>query len=211
MADKPFNIVEYIPELIVDQVSGGWGPTVATTYSSIFLSGSPDGFYYQSQIDLAGWTKEGLTAFFSNQYIQRDGPYSPGVAPVVASDVLQARDYIIVTDVPLQVTSTMIQAGFPSDASDYMTIKFAQCEIFVQSTTTPVMMIKADSFRMGSGQPTAAGTLYVTRICVPFKVTGAPTDSITFPGLRYIAQGIATAESELVHINRLRRSYELQQ
>jgi len=211
VTEKSFNIVEYIPELTVDQVSGGWQSTTPSIYTPIVLTGSPDGFYLQSQIDIAGWTKEGLTAFFSNQFIQRDSPYTPGVAPVVASDVLQARDYIIVTDVPLEVNSTMFQAGFPTHASDYMTVKFSQCEIFVQSTTTPVMMIKADSFRMGSGQPTASGTLYVTRICIPYKVVQAPTDSITFPSIRYVAQGIASEESELVYINRLRRSYELQQ
>ena len=105
----------------------------------------------------------------------------------------------------------MIHAGFMDNASDYMTVKYGQAQIYVQSTTTPIMMIQADSWSFGSGQPTASGTLYVTRICIPHKDAPAPTDVITFPALRYVAQGIATAEPEFVYLNRLRRSYELQQ
>jgi len=211
MTDRPFNIVDYLPEVTVDFYNAAsWELSNASSYSKTTLTG-PDGFVYQTQIDIAGWTKEGLTAFFSNQYIQRDGPYTPSAVLPVASDTLQARDYVIITDVPLQVDATMIHAGFMDNASDYMTVKFGQAQIYVQSTTTPIMMIQADSWSFGSGQPTASGTLYVTRICIPHKDAPAPTDVITFPALRYVAQGIATAEPEFVYLNRLRRSYELQQ
>jgi len=211
MDDMPFNIVDYIPAVGVDYSNAAsWELSDPSPYVKTNLTG-PDGFVFQSQIDIAGWTKEGLTAFFSNQYIQRDGPYTPSTVLPVASDTLQARDYVIITDVPLQIDATMIHAGFMDNASDYMTIKFGQCQVFIQSTTTPLMMIQGDSWSIGSGQPTASGTLYVTRICCPHKDAPQPTDTISFPALRYIAQGIATAEAEFVYLNRLRRSYELQQ
>ena len=212
MADKPFNIVDYIPGVTLFNTTGGsagWSVQGTAPYSAITLTG-PDGFIFQSQIDLAGWTKEGLTAFFSNQYTQRDGPYTPAGPAMVPTDTLQARDYVIITDVPLDITPTMIHAGFLDDASDYMTVKFGQANIFAQSTTTPTMMINADGWGIGSGEPTASGTLYVTRIVIAHKVAAAATDSIAFPAIRYVAQGIATEEPEFVYLNRLRRSYELQ-
>jgi len=213
MSDKPFNIVDYIPPFTALSTggTGGWtdGTTGGSPYNAIVLTG-PDGFVYQSQIDLAGWTKEGLTAFFSNQYTQRDGPYTPSGPAVIPTDTLQARDYVIITDVPLQLSPTVIHAGFLDETSDYMTIKFGQTSIFAQSTTTPTMMINADGWGIGSGEPTASGTLYVTRIVIPFKVAPAPGDAVAFPAIRYIAQGIATAEPEYVYLTRLRRSYEQQ-
>jgi len=211
MTERPFNIVDYIPEVSVDFTNGStWSLTGASSYQAVTLDG-PDGFVYQSQLDIAGWTKEGLTAFFSNQYIQRDGPYTPTFAALNPLATLQARDYVIITDVPLQITPTMIHAGFMDNNSDYMAIKFGQASIHIQSTTTPTVMIAADSWMFGSGQPTASGTLYVTRICIPQPFPATAQDFITFPALRYVAQGVAMAEAEFVYLNRLRRSYELQQ
>jgi hypothetical protein len=210
MEDRPFNIVDYIPEVSLDYFNGtSWELTNPSPYVKQSLVG-PDGFVFQSQIDIAGWTKEGLTAFFSNQYTQRDGPYTP-VGVLNPADTLQARDYVIITDVPLEISSTMIHAGFMDNPSDYMTIKFGQAAIYVQSTTTPTMMLQGDAWGFGSGQPTASGTLYVTRICIPYAVLPANTNAITFPSFRFVSQGIATAEPEFVYLNRLRRSYELQQ
>jgi len=213
MEDKPFNIVDYIPGLTVDFYNNtSWDETAPSPYSSFAPSGggSLAAFVYQSQIDISGWTKEGLTAFFSNQYIQRDGPYIP-TGPIPAAGGLLARDWVFVTDVPLQVTSDLLSAGFPSDVSDYMTIKLGQGSSWIQSTTTPSELINCDSWSTGSGQPTASGTLYVTRVCQPGPFPGNASNAIEFPALRYVAQGIATAEPEFVYLNRLRRSYELQQ
>ncbi len=211
MTDKPFNIVDYIPEVTVDFTNGSsWEVTGSSPYVKVATVGA-NSFVYQSHIDIAGWTKEGLTAFFSNQYVQRGGPYSPTFAALNPLATLQATDYVIITDVPLELSSTMVHAGFLDNNSDYMTVKFAQASIHIQSTTTPTVMIQADAWNFGSGQPTASGTLYVTRICSPQPYPATVQDFITFPALRYVAQGIATEEAEFVYLNRLRRSYELQQ
>jgi len=211
MDDQPFNIVAYFPEVSVDYLTESWQTSAGTNspYGAITLVG-PDGFAFQDQIDIQGWTKQGLTAFFSNQYLQRDGPYTPS-GPMDPADTLQARDYVIITDVPLTLTTTVIHAGFMDDASDYATIKFGQANIFMQSTTTPTMMINADGWGTGSGQPTASGTLYITRIIIPHKTVPAVSDALTFPAMRYVAQGVASEEPEFVYLTRLRRSYELQQ
>jgi len=211
MDDQPFNIVAYFPEVSVDYITESWQTSAGTNspYGAITLVG-PDGFAFQDKIDIDGWTKQGLTAFFSNQYLQRDGPYIPSGALNVL-DTLQARDYVIITDVPLTLTTTVIHAGFMDDASDYTTIKFSQASIFMQSTTTPTMMINADGWGTGSGQPTASGTLYITRIIIPHKDAPTPDNALTFPAMRYVAQGVASEEPEFVYLTRLKRSYELQQ
>jgi len=210
-ADKPFNIVDYIPELnVVGNAASKWEISGTSNYTPIVLSG-PDGFVYQSEIDLAGWTREGMTAFFSNQFTQRDGPYVPIHAILPAPnplDTLEARDYVIITDVPLQLSPTMIHAGFLDNPSDYMTIKLGQANVFTQTTTAGLVMIPSDGWGFGSGEPTASGTLYVTRICIPYLQFPLAVDAIDFPAIRYVAQGIATEEPEYVYLNRLRRSYE---
>jgi len=216
MSEKPFQIVDYIPPLTVDFSNNStWEVSATSEYRNITLTG-PDGFVYQSQIDIAGWTRQGLTAFFANQFIQRDGPYTcftalPAPPAEMNVDTQSARDYVIITDVPLPLSNTIIHAAFMDQTSEYMTIKYARADIFVQSSTSPVVMIPADSWGTGSGEPTASGTLYVTRICVPHKATPGVTDFVDFPALRYVAQGIATEEAEFVYMTRLRRSFELRE
>ena len=206
MEDRPFNIVDYIPGVRVEFTSGAWTDP-DNVYDDITLTG-PDGVVFQSQIDVAGWTKDGLTAFFANQYVQRDGPYT-AVGIAAPADTLFGRDYVIITDVPLELGPNVIHAGFQDDASDYMTIKFGQATMYTQVTTS-TSMIQTEGWNFGSGEPTASGTLYVTRICIADRATPVALDSVTFPALRFVAQGIATAEPEFVYLNRLRRSYEQQ-
>ena len=207
MSDKPFHIVDYLPETTLEYTTS-WASSDGR-YSAITLSG-PDGFILQTQIDIAGWTKEGLTAFFASMFTQRSGPYRSGGA-IVPTDTLSGQDWLIITDVPLDpLNLTVMEAGFPSHASDYMSVKYAQCRIYTE-TTTSLQMIQSDAFDFGSGSPTASGTLYVTRIVIPDMKVALGGKGVTFPQLRFIAEGVATAEPEFVYLNRLRRSYELQQ
>jgi len=208
MDDKPFNIVDYIPHLdLIGTGAGGWDIVGDSPYEPIVLSG-PDGFIYQSNLDVSGWTKDGLTAFFMNQFLQRDGPYEP-INPAVGLDTLELRDYVIVSDVPIRLGPDIIHAGFLDEASDFMTLKFAQAEVFTQSTTTGLVMSPIDRWMFGSGEPTASATLYITRIIIPHMGTPTPAVAVDCPAIRYVAQGIATEEPEYVYLNRLRRSNEL--
>lgn len=208
MTDRAFRLVDYLPEvsLIFDAVAG-WEAD-DTRYVPITLAG-PDGLVFTSQLDIAGWTKEGLTAFFASMATQRSEPYTSFMAPV-PTDTLSVRDTLIVSDVPIDLTNVVNQSGFIGTTMDFTSIKYASCQIYTE-TTTSHQMIQADSFQFGSGEPTASGTLYFARILQPVMVAPAPAKSVSVPQLRWIAEGVASEEAEYVYLQRLRRSYELQQ
>jgi len=188
-------------------------------------------FLWEDQMDIGGWTKEGLTAFFASQYLQRPMPYSAtGLVDAVLGGI-EVLDQVIVSDEPIETTPLVIgiaSVGFPSTPDDYMNIKFSQGFDFVQTTTAPMGMTMADSWNCGSNEPTASGTLYLARLVTVRKdapniptearlvtvrkdAPNIPTDICTVPEYRYVASGIATEEPEFVYLNRLRRSYELSQ
>ena len=119
---------------------------------------------------------------------------------------------VIISDVPLDLTDAQwVFAGFPQANSDWMTIKYAEGTQRVQTTTSPVTMTMNDSWSYGSGEPTASGTLYCYRVVGIRKLIPTPQDTVDFPTIRWVGQGIATEEPEFVYLTRLRRSYELHQ
>jgi len=215
MTDKPFNIVAYLPQfsgIYVAASTNDWTiNTVLTTGDWTDLTGGA--FLFETQIDMAGWTKQGLTAFFANQFVQRAIPYTVFGASAAPTGGAEVLDQIIVSDVPLDTTPLTLgvaNVGYPTTPDDYMTIKFSQGFQFTQTTNAPTTMTQGDTWTTGSGEPTAAGTLYVYRLIQILKTPPAPADRVNCPEYRYVAQGIATAEPEFVYLNRLRRSYELQ-
>jgi len=197
MKDKPFNIVQYFPQLSAKyeaESTNDWIINTVLTTGHWTSLGSGQ-FLFTDRLDMAGWTKEGLTAFFANH----------GGAEVL--------DQMIISDVPLDTTPLTLgtaNVGYPTTPDDYMTIKFAQGFQFVQTTNAPTTMTMGDTWTSGSGEPTAAGTLYLHRLITVLKTSPAPDDRVNCPEYRYVAQGIASEEPEYVYMNRLRRSYELQ-
>ena len=217
LADKPFRIADYFPLIRVYQTGeGAWEQQMAGTNVAAYtnLGSTPQSglWLYESEIDIAGWTKEGLTAFFSQIGQQRETPYfSDYVNPTGAAGVV-IQDIVILTDVPLSdAETTGVFAGFPRSPSDWMTIKYAKGTQRVQTSTAPQNLTENDSWAYGSNDPTASGTLYAYRyvnIQAPLPVASANVD---FPTLRLVAEGIATEEPEFVYLTRLRRSYELRE
>ena len=125
---------------------------------------------------------------------------------------MSCEDVVIISDVPLDLTDAQwVFAGFPQANSDWMTIKYAEGTQRVQTTTSPVTMTMNDSWSYGSGEPTASGTLYCYRVVGIRKLIPTPQDTVDFPTIRWVGQGIATEEPEFVYLTRLRRSYELHQ
>jgi len=215
MKDKPFNIVQYFPQLSAKyeaESTNDWIINTVLTTGHWTSLGSGQ-FLFTDRLDMAGWTKEGLTAFFANQFLQRALPYAVfGAAPAPTGGA-EVLDQMIISDVPLDTTPLTLgtaNVGYPTTPDDYMTIKFAQGFQFVQTTNAPTTMTMGDTWTSGSGEPTAAGTLYLHRLITVLKTSPAPDDRVNCPEYRYVAQGIASEEPEYVYMNRLRRSYELQ-
>jgi len=214
MRDQPFRIVCYLDENTATWNGTDWDftPTGPTTIAT-------DLFVYKETLDVSGWSKQDLTAFFANQNVQRPKTYTAtGTINMVTDPALPdntggiaASDTLIVSDVPLTVDANLQDAGFMAHDSDYTTIKLAQGILVTQTINAPQQMTITDSWNYGSGEPTASDTLYLYRVIYITKGTRLPGDSIDFPELRYVAQGIAAEEDDYVYLNRLRRSYELQQ
>lgn len=219
IADKQFRIVDYFPRarLIQKGELDNWEVDNSNSgglYVDLGSSPTTGAFLYRSELDIAGWTKEGLTAFFASIYTQRPLPYATNVPVDPALGGVVIQDQIIVTDVPMSdaLLNTAFSAGFPLSQSDYMTIKLGLGSQRVQTINAPTNLIENDAWSFGSKDPTASDTLYLYRyILVTTPATSPLTEFVDFPILRFVAEGVATEEPEFVYLTRLRRSYELRE
>lgn len=214
MSDQSFRLTEYFPSVSLTWSGAAWEAD-DTSYVAV-VAGSSSYWMFSSQIDVGGWTKRELTAFFANQYTQKAGSHLATGAVDPALGGIEGTDKLIVTDVPLSESTasltTLRSAGFMDNPSDYMTIKFMEGTALVQTSNAPNVMSLNDRYQCGSGDPTAAGTLYCYRILDITKAVGpsfVAGDAVRFPQMRYVAEGISAKEPPWIHIDRLRRSYEL--
>lgn len=217
MTERPFNIKEYIPYIEIKRNVSNDGYEQDLTksgapYTQLYDTATSAAWFLRSKIDVGGWTRDELTGFFASQFLQRTVSYNVvGLVDAVLGG-MSGEDIVIVSDVPLDTDNSLwFHAGFPRADSDWMTIKFAEGIQKVQTSTSPVIMTTNDAWSFGSGEPTATDFLYVYRYITVRKNLPGPTDIMHFPTLRYVAVGIATDEPDHVYVNRLRRSFELQQ
>jgi len=217
MADEPFEIKKTIDggTFIYDIATLEWNVRIAPNWTKV----SGGTFLSEETLDIAGLSMQELTLFFGSQGLQRSTTYFTSMTPLPTGGG-RVIDIFIVSDVPLQDVGalgtpslgTSTEAGFNVSPDDALNTKFARGSVMVQSSNTPGVMIESDTWNFGSNDPTASDSLYLYR-WVGLVTSGIPVnlDTITIPSLRYIATGIATKEPDLIHINRLRLSYEQQQ
>lgn len=225
MSDLPFRITKTIDgaTFYYDAAATTWEVSYGTEAGPYLPSqnwiklGVRNVFLSEERLDVAGLSKQELTLFFANQMIQRAGPYISSVAidPLLGGALIQ--DTIIVSDVPLGAADTFtplgqgpnsMQAGFNNSPDDYLNTKLAMGSTWTQSSTSPLVMISSDNYEFGSGDPTATDTLFLYRWVVLDVPVPAGSDACQVPSIRYTATGMSTKEPDLVHINRLRLSYE---
>lgn len=217
MTDRPFNLKEYFPYVRISRKASADGYELnqansGAVYTQFVDTNTSAAWFLRSQLDIGGWTKRELTAFFATQYLQRPSPYSVTGAIDPTQGGMSIEDVVYISDVPLNLDDAeWFFAGFPRADSDWMTIKFAEGSQRVQTTTNPVSMTMNDSWSFGSGEPTASGMLYCYRLIACRKLVPTPQDIVDFPTIRWVGTGIATGEPEFVYLSRLRRSFELQQ
>jgi len=170
-------------------------------------------WYSEESIDISGISMQDLTLFFASNIIQRSAPYATTVTPDPTLGGGEIYDVVVVTDVPILNPESMAQLapGFGATKEDFINVKLGIGQVFVQSNQTPTTMVNSDSFSFGSGDPTASDRLYIYRWVVLTAGVALNNNQFSIPSLRYIGTGISTKESDLVHINRMRLSYEQQQ
>jgi len=171
---------------------------------------------HETVIDLSGYAMESLTFFPAAIGLQ-----DPGVYVFKGSDTspytgLQVLD--IVTSVPmdlLTVSTTMSSAGagpgMLGSLYEFETILFGMYRFFTLNNNIPYLNYQQleRSQRFDSGEPNAADKLYCYRIisCLTSDLT--PESLLTIPAARQLIGGAMDEESELVYMQRLKRSYEL--
>ncbi len=185
------------------------------------------GFFHETQIDLSGYAMDSLTFFPSAVGVQDPGVYR--FAP--KADSLTSGLYVfdLITSTPINPSDIMINdlllgnygpGMFGSDET-FETILYGLFRAFSENSTIKIPNFQQlqRSQRFESGEPTAADKLYCYRI-VQVQADGLlPTDPsggltpgqsyISIPAARQLIAGRITEESELVYMQRLKRSYEL--
>jgi hypothetical protein len=208
------------PSLTVTYAGGtDWNPSPTTPQTGWSQLSSNTGWFHETQIDLSGYAMDSLTFFPSAVGVQDPGVYRmlPGAASTTSS--LYVLD--LITSTPINPDDVMLTdllgnmqgpGMFGSDES-FETILYGLFRVFAENNTIKIPNFQQlqRSQRFESGEPTAADKLYCYRI-VQISATG-PLDAglsyIVVPAARQLVAGRITEESELVYMQRLKRSYEL--
>jgi len=165
-------------------------------------------FVYRTYIDLAAWTREELTFFTQGVDIQK--PLIPVFIGVVPN--LFEFDYITtrrITDDELTSIGTNASVpAFSANTLDLMQMIYGEASIYAINAQVAGTYVKVSEGQFGSGNPMATDKLHWTRhIIVP---AAAPDSKIQIYPTNLIVQALTVEEKDLVWMERLRRSYVLQ-
>jgi len=208
------------PSLTLTYMGGtDWVPTPGTPRTGWSPLSSNTGFFHETQIDLSGYAMDSLTFFPSAVGVQDPGVYRmlPGAASTTSS--LYVLD--LITSTPINVDDIMLTdllgnmqgpGMFGSDET-FETILYGLFRVFAENSTIKIPNFQQlqRSQRFESGEPTAADKLYCYRI-VQISATGSLDAGLSYiivPAARQLIAGRIDEESELVYMQRLKRSYEL--
>lgn len=200
------------PSLSSDYSTGRWNNLNGWTV----LNAAETRFAHETVIDLSGYAMESLTFFPAAIGLQDPGFYTylPGAGSTYNG--MQVLD--IVTSVPMDLDTVAnsqgsgVGPGMLGSLYEFETILFGMFRFFTANTNIPYANYQQleRSQRFDSGEPNAADKLYCYRI-VTLLSDGPPepTSRFAVPAARQLIGGAMDAESELVYMQRLKRSYEL--
>ena len=200
------------PSLSSDYSTGTWNNLNGWTV----LNAAQTRFAHETVIDLSGYAMESLTFFPAAIGLQDPGIYVYNPGDAATFNGLQVLD--IVTSVPMDLDAVAnIQAqgigpGMLGSLYEFETILFGMFRFFTANTNIPYPNCQQleRSQRFDSGEPNAADKLFCYRI-VTLLSDGPPepTSRFAVPAARQLIGGAMDEESELVYMQRLKRSYEL--
>jgi hypothetical protein len=193
-------------------ISPGEDTTDVATGTGWVTLTDPIGSYHhlvnRTYIDLAGWSKQSLTMFTQGVDIQKSLlPLTSGTVPnVFIMDYLTTRK---ITDAELtSIATTASLPGFAANTLDLMEMIYGERMILGQNQQVLGTYIQISGETFGSGNPTAMDKLHWTRHIVVGAAAAESTLQI-FP-TNLVVQAMTLEEKDLVWIERLRRSYVLQ-
>ena len=183
------------------------------------VDGNTGACFHETVIDLSGYSMDSLTFFPAAIGLQDPGVYQfkPVVDPTFPIIGVIMLD--IVTSVPMDMkelvtkatTSSNIGPGLIGSLYEFETILFGMFRFFTSNSQIPFpnYMQLERSQRFDSGEPTAADKLYCYRVALPLQQDLADGNYLGIPAARQLIGGAIGEESELVYMQRLKRSYEL--
>ena len=204
---------------VYDNVAGSWTPLGG------WEQAGPSTYFHQTEIDLSGYAMESLTFFPNAVGIQDPGVYlfnAQVVDPELAQNAIQVLD--IITSVPISGAPEILALanlnrpfqgntamGLIGSPHEFTPILFGMYRFFTANTNIPYFAYQQleRSQRFDSGEPTAADRLFCYRIVSTFQQDLIDGDVLSVPACRQLISGVLSAESELVYMQRLKRSYEL--
>jgi len=167
-------------------------------------------FANRQYIDLAGWSVQELTTFVQGIDIQKQQLPIPipsgGISNVWEFDFITTRK---LTDGELTSWGTNSAIpGFLPSTCDLMEVIYGERMSYGENGQIPLSYIQIGGETFGSGNPTAMDKLHWTRLYIMPSVT--PGTVIVITSTNLVVQALTVLEKDLVWMERLRRSYVLQ-
>ena len=180
------------------------------------VSGLNTTLFSKTVIDLSGYAQDSLTFFPTSLGLQDPGIYTLGAGAASTYSGVQVLD--IVTSVPMTIEEISnaqaldnVGPGMLGSTREFETILFGSFRFFTENTQIPYPGYQQleRSQRFDSGEPTAADKLYCYRIVTLLVGDLDDNSFVNIPAARQLVAGVMGEETELVYMQRLKRSYEL--
>ena len=185
-------------------VSGTGWEIIAETSEALVIAN-------RTYIDLAGWSKQELTTFTQGVDIQKQNiPLrslpTTGMLNVYEFDLLTTRS---LTNNECNIVNTdEFAPGFLPSTVDLMEVIYGERMEYGVNAAVGFTYVQISGETFGSGNPSAMDKLHWTRIIVLIRPVSLDLCTI-FP-TNLIVQAMTVEEKDLVWMERLRRSYVLQ-
>lgn len=206
----PANLATYAPLGSVTLSSGPWF-TLQSLAGNTFI-------YWEGSIDLGAYVLKDLTWVTTEKDIQEPGNFALNFATPQRIEVIEFVSNTQfnkerLTEIADDWETNYAVPGMMESRINYENIIDGRWRQFSPDTTLATgsaVTMKASSF--GSCEPSASERLY-TYVMVKLDSPGQTDDgdSLFIPARRFLLGGVAVKESDNAYIQRLRRSYVLQQ
>jgi len=180
---------------------------VAGTGWTTFQPGAIPYFIHRTYIDLAGWTRQDLTMFTQGVDIQK------GIMPLLGGSKTATglREFDLITTRVLSDDECAVYLNIPGSTPSTVSqqeVIYGEFTEYGRNSTITNTFIKTNLETIGSGVPTAMNKLHWTRIF--FFHVPADGDTVVMDNVNLVVQAMTVEEKDLVWMERLRRSYVLQ-
>jgi hypothetical protein len=205
-AHQLFKQLEGTGVSIINAASGEGGVTTSE-WEIISIDESVTIVVNRTYIDLQGWTVQDLTTFTQGVDIQKQLiPFK--VQSSTSQNVLEV-DYITTR----RLTNTELSdinnsPGFFNNTVDLMQVIYGERMLYAENATIPGTYVQISGDTFGSGNPTAMDKLHWTRLFA-INLPG-DGDFVSISAANLVVQAMTAKEKDLVWMERLRRSYVLQ-